>query len=427
MNGQLILVLLSMLLQNPGGEVLPSSSSNLPSGFPGGPQPPMPLVPNQRTIPQNIGWGTDRDNKFCMIIQIPPDKIIEFAQGSHGQELSADFPEELRSRVQRVVVRVGNEPVERIPANPQTLAENRTPTNPKTMYLDGSTSSSSVGSLTTIDQPRPTILAATQGGSGYSNTGNFPPPSNNQNVLPNSPYNGSDGFDRPRPPGTGSNFSGAPNSDRFVASTAQQDLLPDTNNALRRDGANSPTKLPGFLQPNTNNGTAQVPNGPYASNTPYLPQANNNSALGTYNNQINQNGLGSPTRPYVAANNTPNSGYDSNPYPTNQPSPSSVQNQQYGIPATQQTYPNTNQYQNPPFSPLAQAQLGPVLLPKQPPQQTQHVDGTNEEQAKDKFLPFLLLVSIVGNVYLGLWMNHLRTRYRLLLSNMRGVPISDLA
>lgn len=411
-----------MLLQNPS-EVLPNSGSNTPSGSSSGPQSPMPLLPNQRTIPQNIGWGTDRDNKFCLIIQIPPDKIMEFSQGSHGQEFPADFPEELRSRVQRVVFRVGNEPVERIPANPQTLAENRIPANPATVYLDRSTSSS-VGSLATIDQPRPTILAANQGGPGYSNSGVFPPSNLNQNVLPTSPLTATDNFAPSRTPGGGSNLNSAPTSDRFVASSAQQDFLPDTNNSLRRDGVNPPSKLPGFLQPN--NGTAQVANGSYASNTPYSPQSNNNSPLSNYSNN-NQNGLGYPARPNVATNPTPNPGYDSNPYPTNQPSPSSVQNQQYGFPATQPTYPTNNQYQNPPFSSLAQAQLAPIPIAKPQLQQTQHIDGTNEEQAKDKFLPFLLLVSIVGNVYLGLWMKHLRTRYRLLLSNMRGVPISDLA
>jgi hypothetical protein len=421
MNGQLILVLLSMLLQIPGGEVFPNTGPNPQTGFPNGPQSSMPQAPGQRTIPPDIGWGIDRDNKFCMIIQIPPDKIIEFAQGSHGQELKADLPEELRSRVQRVVFRVGNEPVERIPANLQALVENRIQANPATVYLDSSTSSS-VGSLATIDQPRPTILAANQGGSGYSGSGALAPPNNNQSILPTPSFTGND--DRSKPQGAGSNFNSAPSSDRFVAT--QQDLLPDTNNSLRRDGANPSTKLPGFLQPS--NGTAQVPNGSYTPNTPYLPSLNNSSAPNTYNNnnQNNNNGLGAPTRPYIAANPTPNLGYDSNPFPANQPSPSSVLNQQYGTPTTQPNYP-TPQFQTPSPNSLTQAQFGPVLLPKQSPQQTPHVDGTSEDQAKDKFLPFLLLVSIVGNVYLGLWMNHLRTRYRLLLSNMRGVPISDLA
>ena len=45
---------------------------------------------------------------------------------------------------------------------------------------------------------------------------------------------------------------------------------------------------------------------------------------------------------------------------------------------------------------------------------------------KEKLLPSLLLFSIVVNVYLGMWMKHSRTRYRELLSNMRGIPVSDL-
>jgi len=416
-----------MLLQPPGGDLLPSLGSSLPSpGFQNGQPASVPFQPNQRSIPDNIGWGTDRDNRFCMIIQIPPNDIAKFAQTQLGQEVNADIPEVIRNRVQRVLVRIGNERVERIPADPQTLADNRIP-NATTTFLDGSTSTSMGGTVASIDPPRnPGILTAAQGGAGYSNNG--PNASlNSEPILPNTPSS-NDYLNQARPFG---NTGSSTLDNRFTPNASPQDITPNASNPPRRDSFAAPlTKFPPLFQPS--NGTAPVANGSYQStNPPYIPQQNNsNSAPQNYTN--NQNGnpnwFGSPNRPYVATNtNAPIFGNESNLYPTNQqPSPSQVQTQLYGQPAPQPPYSTANQYQNPPPS-TALSQFAPIPIGNKASSSSQHLDGANEEQGKEKFLPFLLLISIVGNVYLGLWMNHLRTRYRILLSNMRGVPISNLA
>ena len=428
MNGQLILVLLSMLLQNPAGEVMPSSPNLPPQGFPAG--LPAPQSQFHHSIPDHIGWGMDRDNKFCMIIQISPNKITEFAQGTRGQELPTDVPEELRGRIQRVVFRVGNEPVERVPANLQTLADHRTSPNPTIMNLDGS-NPSSLGPVAAIDKPRnPGIFTAAQSGGGFTNNGTSSI-NNDPNLYPNTPSS-NDYLDRTRTNGlngtNGTNgFSSGSSSldNRFASSPSSQEVLPGASNSSRRDGftaQSNPTKFPPIFQ--QNNGTASVANGPYAQpNPPYSAQPNSGSSLNGYNN--GPYGTNPQNRLNLASNpTTPNFGNESTPYLQNQqPSPSQGLAQQYGqtpIPPPA-AYPGS-QYQSPVFNSLAQ---GPIPIGKTP--SSQHLDGTTEDQAKDKFLPFLLLISIVGNVYLGLWMNHLRTRYRLLLSNMRGVPISDLA
>ena len=433
MNGQLIQLLLAMLLQTPGGEVFPSAIPNLSSpGFAGNPASSTQLPPNMRPIPDHIGWGTDRDNKFCIIIQIAPDKITEFARTARGQELSEDIPEEIRNRVQRVVFRVGNEPVERIPANPQSLADNRSSPNPTIMNLDGS-NPSSLGTLTPIDKPRsPGIYTAAQGGPSFSGGGaNF---NNDQNVLPSTP-NTNDYLDRTRALGNIPNTPGTSSFDnRLPANGSQLDVMPSAANPTRRDNFNAAqTKFPSILQPS--NGTAPVTNGTYASNTPpfmpqqnnnsTFPQSNNSSATNNYNNM--QNGFGPPNRTNLASNPTPpNFGYDPSSFPQNQqPSPSQTQIQQYGPPASQPNYSSATQYPNQPV--VSFAQLAQMANAKAGAQQIQPIDASAEEHAKDKFLPFLLLVSIVGNVYLGLWMNHLRGRYRQLLSNMRGIPLSDIA
>jgi hypothetical protein len=42
------------------------------------------------------------------------------------------------------------------------------------------------------------------------------------------------------------------------------------------------------------------------------------------------------------------------------------------------------------------------------------------------WVPFFLVLSFILNVYFGLWLNHLSTKYRYLLANVRGLSASDL-
>jgi hypothetical protein len=42
------------------------------------------------------------------------------------------------------------------------------------------------------------------------------------------------------------------------------------------------------------------------------------------------------------------------------------------------------------------------------------------------WVPFFLVLSFILNVYFGLWLNHLSTKYRHLLANMRGVSLPEL-
>ena len=57
------------------------------------------------------------------------------------------------------------------------------------------------------------------------------------------------------------------------------------------------------------------------------------------------------------------------------------------------------------------------------------INVINDDQSvpKDTVLPLMLLFSIICNVYLGLWMSKLRDSYKQLVSDRRGIPISDLS
>ena len=134
MNGQLLLLLLSMLLQNINSEVLPppnrdgagfgGNSAILPGNPVSAPTAVSPPVRGKR----QIGYASDPldGNKFCLIIQIPPEEIGEFARGPAGQELTAPVPDEIRTyRLDKVIFRIGTDPVEKILPNPTALSDNR--------------------------------------------------------------------------------------------------------------------------------------------------------------------------------------------------------------------------------------------------------------------------------------------------------------
>ena len=128
MNGQLFLVLIAMLLQNSGADVLPTPNRSLPAPLPSAFPATPPILPTDPARARcTTGYGTDpQDGKFCLIIQIAPDAIGAFAKGTMGQELAANVPDEIRNlRIDKVIVRVGSSPVERNLPNPQMLSQDR--------------------------------------------------------------------------------------------------------------------------------------------------------------------------------------------------------------------------------------------------------------------------------------------------------------
>lgn len=412
MNGQLFLVLIAMLLQIPGAEVFPTPNRGLPAPLPTAfPTSPPILPPDPASARCTTGYGTDpQDGKFCLIIQIAPDAMGAFAKGTMGQELEANVPDEIRNlRIDKVIVRVGSGPVERSLPNPQMLSESR-PTGNQPHFND-------LVNRTTvpIDSPRSSNVfnASGTGGNGLgsnggiggvANNGAYGPLNSNADVFPNSPPNLANQATNPR-------------SNNVVSNN-----FPTTGTSALSTGDNFLPKAPFYnpIKPNQNNS-----NSGYATNTYPSPQGN----LATSNNY---------NRPYTPLANNFNATAGSNGYydnsnmnPGNYPgtSPSQAQLQQYGA-LPQQTSPpylSSNQYptgtNNPSFASM------PIPVPRQnyPPAPTPENAVDEQTLGRDKLLPFLLLFSIVCNVYLGFWMSHLRTRYRQLLSNMRGIPVSDLA
>ena len=244
--------------------------------------------------------------------------------------------------------------------------------------------------------------------NGLRGNGSFPSSMNNANeVMPNTTgatqhYNSNDGF---------------------------QPAARSSTNFLR--GAAVTGSGIGF---GTSGNSYQPSSGTYNSSNPSNPSNPNQYATGT-NYQPNNSAFNNRgTIPRVATNpaSSPlnyNEGNSIMPSPwqsgfqTN-PSPSLSQMQQ----PTQTQPPTPNQYASAPYySNASVAPWGSPPLPRQPQQPPLGTDpATLEPAPKDKLVPFLLLFSIVGNVYLGLWMGHVRSKYRQLLSNMRGVPVSDL-
>ena len=394
MNGQLFLLLISMMMQIPRGDVMPDSNRNgSASGFPAGVPVPAPILPTDPAGSQcAIGWGTDiHDGKFCMIIQIAPEAIAAFAKGPQGQELPADVPDGIRNRIERVIVRIGSGPVERNPPNPQSFSDGRSTGNlPHLANLDSR-------SMVPIDPQRfPTVLPASGGATG------------SRNEVPSfgaTPSSTRDGFQPAQTKSQPFSFLQS-NPTTSGASGYQTNVYPSTQgNNFSTQGNNFSTH--GNNVPNQGNYATQ---GNYASGTnnspPYTPLAHN-------------------TNPAAGAPSYNDSSITQQPfYPSN--SPSLAQTQQYGAPVTQQAnpYSSTIPYPMAPSSNFAGVPI-PGRTVANPINPTNEVFD-DQPLTKEKLLPSLLLFSIVVNVYLGMWMKHSRTRYRELLSNMRGIPVSDL-
>jgi hypothetical protein len=151
------------------------------------------------------------------------------------------------------------------------------------------------------------------------------------------------------------------------------------------------------------------------------PSASSTSGLGTQYNQV----------PYLANNpagyNYQNNGAMNNPPPGGYVLPNDPNytqyNNQYG-----HTYNHGATLPNAPVLPIPQVASRPFPSTGSTTHTSTDSSGRpldSSYQSRGTLLPFFLVLSFILNIYFGLWLNHLSTKYRHLLGNVRGLATSD--
>ena len=414
MSGLWMILLLSFLqpdelLPAPKNESLPKPlmvSSNM--------EPQLPLG----TAPEcKIGWGTDSaDRSMYLVIQLAPSSIAQFAAGGSSMELESLIPPALRGRIHKVIIRVGNGPVEQSP--PESELDRLPPLNASTTP-SGSASGPLISNLdmrspVNIDFPKsaerssPEIIATS--GTQLPVVPGLTLPSTPGPVLPPSNVPA-------QPP---SSYSAQPSTSYAGQPPSSYATQPPASNNYATDGfAPMPRSVPSTLNPFGKSGLA---------NTTTTSQGNV-----TYNSSV----------PHLATNpNPPNGGYvlPNDSYagypqqPQNGYSQGAYGNQ--GYPATQYAQ-NTygGQGITNPVLPIPQVASRPLPSTTGPPTLTSHTlptFNTDRDQAlantspRGSLVPFFLVLSFILNVYFGLWLNHLSTKYRHLLGSVRGLAPNSL-
>ena len=406
MSGLWMILLLSFLqpdelLPAPKNESLPKPlmvSSNM--------EPQLPIG----TAPEcKIGWGTDSaDRSMYLVIQLAPSSIAQFAAGGSSMELESLIPPALRGRIHKVIIRVGNGPVEQSP--PESELDRLPPLNASTIP-SGSASEPLISNLdmrspVNIDFPKsaerssPEIIATS--GTQLPVVPGLTLPSTPNPVLPPS------------------NVAAQPSTSYTAQPSTSYAAQPPASNNYAADGfAPMPRSVPSTLNPFGKSGLA---------NTTTTSQGNV-----TYNSSV----------PHLATNpNPPNGGYvlPNDSYagypqqPQNGYSQGAYGNQ--GYPATQyaqNTY--AGQGITNPVLPIPQVASRPLPSTTAPPTLTSHTlpnFNTDRDQAlanaspRGSLVPFFLVLSFILNVYFGLWLNHLSTKYRHLLGSVRGLAPNSL-
>jgi hypothetical protein len=110
----LLSILLSMLL--PQAEILPGQTGVTPAG----------IVPSVSATQPTSGWEVDqRSQKFTFIIQVPPNAVGVFAQGSTGNELPVPVEDRLVGKLEQIAIRFDTKELPRIDppnTNPRSQA-----------------------------------------------------------------------------------------------------------------------------------------------------------------------------------------------------------------------------------------------------------------------------------------------------------------
>ncbi len=454
MNGHLILLLLSLFIQGPNDPpVYPPAAGGSVRG--------VAVDPSSLC---KDGYALDQYGKYCMVIQIPPAALVEFGKGEQGNELYKAIPIDRRNHLEGIILRIGTGELPNSPPPPKQ-ADNRSNPPPMISNLD----------RTVQIDGRSNITNASQNGN---NSGLFPP--GNSLDSPVMPSTQNSLADKQRLSNNQGASSGLyPNSN---ARSEPENLGPPQNNIPFGDeAARQPLNI---FRNNTSNTNLNPASGSTANPNPINPSSygsnltgqgyatavtgqsygNNDPAQGYRNNLGNGQNSNTGSNPNYTPNAYPQGATNSNPpqYPPNtaastnsfgQPNlaqppsnsfyiqpPLMAQTQNQGVPTQTLQDFRSNQFPTIPSSTLT-----PTISPAttfagaaNPRAQgattgTSGTDGTSgtgtgndPAHAPESVLPFLLLFSIVGNLYLGLWMSHLRKRYRELRSSMRGIPISEI-
>ena len=430
MSGLWMILLLSFLqpdelLPAPKNESLPKPlmvSSNM--------EPQLPLG----TAPEcKIGWGTDSaDRSMYLVIQLAPSSIAQFAAGGSSMELESLIPPALRGRIHKVIIRVGNGPVEQSP--PESELDRLPPLNasttPSASASEPLISNLDMRSPVNIDFPKsaerssPEIIA-TSGtqlpvvpGLTLPSTPSPVLPPSNVPAQPSTSYAAQPSTSYAAQPST--SYAAQPSTSYAAQPSTSYAAQPPASNNYATDGfAPMPRSVPSTLNPFGKSGLA---------NTTSTSQGNV-----TYNSSV----------PHLATNpNPPNGGYvlPNDSYagypqqPQNGYSQGAYGNQ--GYPATQyaqNTY--AGQGITNPVLPIPQVASRPLPSTTAPPTLTSHTlptFNTDRDQAlanaspRGSLVPFFLVLSFILNVYFGLWLNHLSTKYRHLLGSVRGLAPNSL-
>jgi len=418
-----------------------------------------------------VGWGVDpKDNTMYMVIQIAPSALDTFAAGERGQELQSRIPPALRNRIEKVIVRFGTGPVEQVPPESELV---NTPlpnqTSPHIANLD-------LRSPVNIDAPRSAREVVPT-----ASTAQIP-------IVPNEIYPSTAARNTPAPAGvpTSSPFGSPPfpstanpttTAPLGTSTLGPPPIVPDArsatqppawnnntttasrNTGLANDGfaplnRSVPSTLNPFGSPRTNapfpsttetqgNVTYSGTNfggGVNAGGNPNLPGNFGNAPLVASNPN---NGIYPPSNQPVLPSNTPNPYYDPSTGQWQQPASNYGTN--YGQPVSTNNLPyaangyaaNGYSANNPmlPVPHLANRQLpstsdpsasGAAASANRNGDTSDPRTSSTTSTRPGSLVPFFLVLSFILNIYFGLWLNHLRTKYRHLLGSVRGMSPLEL-
>jgi len=411
---------------------------------------PQPLMVSSNMEPQDlaiaapeckIGWGTDStDRSMYLVIQLAPESIAQFAAGGQSMELESVVPQSLRGRIQKVIVRVGSGPVEQSP--PESELDRLPPLNAN---ASGSATSSplisnlDMRSPVSIDSPRvgersSADIVSTSGTTQLPVVPGLNLPAVPSPVLPSGA------------PGTGPVLPSSPTivstpipstqasgvSAPSAASNPGVYSAPATSSYPNDGFAPMPRSVPSTLNPFGKSGLANSQTTSQGNVT--YSSANTPATQASY---PNNNGAYTPV-PHLASNpSSPQGGYvlPSDSYagygqsPTGQAHNGYVQNGYAQNGYVQNGY--ASHLPSNPVLPIPQVAARPLpstggntslTLPSTTQRELELANAT----PRGSLVPFFLVLSFILNVYFGLWLNHLSTKYRHLLGSVRGLTPTSM-